>query len=99
MATIAAGSPRLRPGLPRCDRLKNEAPDRAYTPSVADSRYQVEVDVSLGRPPRVDATIYYQVAAHSPVDAQLIACQMAACHPRVVMPVGSRVVGLGDQPA
>lgn len=78
-----------------CDRLKNEATVRAYTPVVADSRLRVfaaEVDVSLGRPPRTDATIYYQIAADSSVDAQLIACQMAACHPRVVMPVASRLV-------
>lgn len=81
-----------------CDRLKNEATARAYTPLVADRRYQVEVDVSLGRPPRADATIYYQIAARSSVDAQLIACQMAACHPRVLMPIASRV-GLGYETA
>lgn len=53
--------------------------------------YQVEVEVALQRPPTVDTTIFVSVEADSGVDAQLIACWMAMCHPRVVMPVGTLV--------
>lgn len=56
----------------------------------AEPIWSVEVDVALGRPPRADATRYVLVAAATRVEAELIACQMAACDRRVVMPVGSR---------
>jgi hypothetical protein len=55
------------------------------------SIYKVEVDVALRRPPRTDATIYFTLDAKNGHAAELIACQWAYCHPRVVMPVGSVV--------
>ena len=55
------------------------------------SIYWIEVDVALQRPPRVDAQMYFCIEARSGVEAELIACQWAACSRHVVMPVGSVV--------
>lgn len=52
----------------------------------------VEVDVATARPPRVHRQMYVQVEAPGPIAAILLALQMAATHPNVVMPVGARVV-------
>lgn len=58
----------------------------------------VEVDVALARPPRVDAQLWTWIAVEQvdrfnvDADARLIACEMAACDPRVVMPLGARVI-------
>jgi hypothetical protein len=52
----------------------------------------VEVGVSLGRPPRHDATVYVLVEADTVTEGSLVACQIATCHPAVAMPVSSRVV-------
>lgn len=54
--------------------------------------YRVEVDVATARPPRPHATLYVDVEAVDGYDAELIACQLAACRPGVVMPVGSLVI-------
>lgn len=56
--------------------------------------YGIEVDVSLGRPPRVDATVFISVAARDEIEAELLACQIAGCDRRVTMPVGSRLVDM-----
>ena len=53
--------------------------------------YRIEVDVALCRPPRADATIYFALEAVDGYAAELLACQIAQCHPRVVMAVGSVV--------
>jgi hypothetical protein len=53
--------------------------------------YTVEVAVSLARPPRHDATIFYVLEAPNGLTAELTACQWASHHRRVVMPVGSVV--------
>lgn len=55
------------------------------------SVYRVEVDVATCRPPRADATVFVTVEAPSGHAAELLACQIAMCHPHVVMPVGSAV--------
>jgi hypothetical protein len=55
------------------------------------SIFKVEVGVALQRPPRHDATIYYTLEADSGNAAELLACQIAYNHPRVVMPVSSVV--------
>lgn len=55
--------------------------------------YAVEVDVSLGRPPCADATVYVIVSARNEIEAELVACQMVGCDRRVTMPVGSRLIG------
>lgn len=54
--------------------------------------YSVEVDVSLARPPRADATVWCIVSAQNEIEAEMIANQMAACDRRVTMPVASRLV-------
>jgi hypothetical protein len=56
--------------------------------------YAVEVGVALARPPRVDAVKYVLVEAESQVAARLLACQIAAADPRVVMPVSDEIVDL-----
>lgn len=56
-----------------------------------EETYEVEVDVALARPPRVDATVFVTVAASTRTEAELVACQIAQCDRRVVMAVGSRV--------
>lgn len=58
--------------------------------------YSVEVDVSLSRPPRADATIYFVLEADNGIEAELLACQWAACHRLVIMPVGSVVTSWTD---
>lgn len=54
--------------------------------------YAVEVGVALARPPRHDATKYVLVEAESPASARLLACQIAAADPRVVMPVSDKLL-------
>lgn len=54
--------------------------------------YRVRVGVATCRPPREDAVVWCLVAAGSPGEAMLVACQLASCHPHVVMPVSSEVV-------
>lgn len=54
--------------------------------------YAVRVGVALQRPPREDAVIWVQVQAEDEYEAELVACQLASCHPRVVMPVASEIV-------
>jgi hypothetical protein len=54
----------------------------------------VEVGVSLGRPPRHDATVYVRVDAPTETAVELLACQIASCWPGVVMPVWSRIVAV-----
>ena len=54
--------------------------------------FAVEVDVALARPPRADATVRVLVDAESVHEAELVACQIAACDRRVVMPVGARLI-------
>lgn len=51
--------------------------------------YEVIVGVALARPPKVDEYRKTLVVADSAVEAQLIACQIAAC--TSVMPVSSRI--------
>lgn len=52
----------------------------------------VEVGVATTRPPRHHATVFVVVEAEHETEALLVACQMAGCHPAVVMPVCSAVV-------
>lgn len=58
----------------------------------------VEVDVALSRPPVSDARIWVEVAVGPDgwVAAAETACQMAACHPAVTMPVGYRIIDWTD---
>lgn len=49
----------------------------------------IEVDISLGRPLKVDKTINVCVVANSLITAELIACEMAFIYG---MAVGSRVI-------
>lgn len=51
--------------------------------------FGVRVDVAYTRPPKVDDTYFYLLEANSRNGAELLACQWAASHARVVMPVGS----------
>ena len=51
----------------------------------------ITVGVALSRPPRADTYIYVIVEADTETDAMLAACQIAGCHPGVVMPVSSRI--------
>jgi hypothetical protein len=51
----------------------------------------VRVGVALRRPPREDAVVYTLVAAGTDAEALLIACQLAAANPRVVMPVWAEI--------
>lgn len=60
------------------------------------STFDVEVEVALSRPPRSDATIFFTIEAENGHAAELIACQWAAGHPRVVMPVGSVVTSWSE---
>lgn len=53
--------------------------------------FTVEVDVALSRPPRADATIYYEIDAETGLEAEKLACMWAYNHPRVSMPVRSLV--------
>ncbi|MGW5402686.1 hypothetical protein [Streptomyces sp. NPDC003952] len=54
----------------------------------------VRVGVALSRPPREHAVIGVIVEAEDEAAAQLLACQIAATHPAVVMPVSSEVVSV-----
>lgn len=65
--------------------------------------YGVEVDVAIARPPTPanTRTIYVQVAVPldlsdfaADTEAMLVAAQMAACHPHVVMPIATRIIKL-----
>lgn len=56
----------------------------------------VEVAVALSRPPREDEWRKYVVEAQTPNDGEIMACQMAAVSPGVVMPVRSRLVSWLD---
>lgn len=60
------------------------------------STYTVEVEVALSRPPRSDATIFFTIEAENGRTAELIACQWAAGHPRVSMPVRSVVTSWSE---
>ena len=60
--------------------------------------YQVEVDVALERPPKIDRTVKIVVEATDGVDAELLACQMAQARKNVVMAVASRVIDWSDDP-
>lgn len=57
----------------------------------------MEVEVALARPPRSDATIFFVLEAESGYAAELLACQWAASHPRVIMPVGSVVTSWEEE--
>lgn len=59
--------------------------------------FKVEVAVALSRPPKNDATIFITVDAPNGHDAELVACQIASTHPRVVMPVASLVTDWDDE--
>ena len=63
------------------------------TPTVA---LLVEVEVATARPPRTDARTWTWVSVeagpHAGAHAEAIACEMAMCHPAVVMPVRARVI-------
>ncbi len=55
---------------------------------------KVEVDVATARPP-IPAhirTAYVLVEAPTETEAELLACQIVACHPAAVMPTGSRIL-------
>lgn len=52
--------------------------------------YKVVVGVALARPPKVDEYRLVLVASNSRYEAELIACQIAAC--TSVMPVSSQVI-------
>lgn len=54
--------------------------------------YRVDVGVALSRPPKIDEYRTYAIEAGSKVEANILACQMAAC--TSVMPVWSKVVGM-----
>lgn len=65
--------------------------------------YVVAVDVATARPPSPanTRTVYVAVAVDAALpayaadtEAQLIACQMAAIAPNVVMPIASRILAL-----
>lgn len=51
--------------------------------------FGVRVDVAYTRPPTVDDTYFYLLEANSRHGAELLACQWAASHARVVMPIAS----------
>lgn len=62
--------------------------------------FTVAVGVALSRPPKHDKTVYALVSVdvrgnnleRARTEARLIACQMAASHPGVVMPVSADLV-------
>lgn len=54
--------------------------------------FKVQVGVALSRPPKVDRLSVVAVDADGWIDADTIACQMAMCHPDVVMAVSSKVL-------
>lgn len=54
--------------------------------------FAVQVGVALSRPPKCDATIYCLVEAPNETKARLMACLLAASHPRVSMPVSADIV-------
>jgi hypothetical protein len=65
--------------------------------------YDVEVDVAIARPPtpKNTRTIFTRVAVSldlsnfaADTEAKLIASQIAACHPHVVMPIATRITRL-----
>lgn len=60
------------------------------------SAFTVEVQVALSRPPRSDATIFFVIEAENGHAAELTACQWAAGHPRVIMPVRSVVTSWSE---
>lgn len=59
--------------------------------------YKVEVQVALSRPPRNDATIFYQIEAEDGLQAELLACIWSTFNRRVVMPVASVVTDWPDE--
>jgi len=66
----------------------------AAVPPLRSGVFSVVVDVALSRPPRADAQVFVVVQADGDCEAELAALHMAGCNPLVVMPVGSRIVGL-----
>lgn len=52
--------------------------------------YEIEVGVALRRPPRTDEIRKYLIVAERAIEAEILACQWAAC--TSVMPVFSRLV-------
>lgn len=53
----------------------------------------VEVDVATRRPPARHAQVWVWVAVERNwAYAVEVACQMAACHPQVIMPIDARVI-------
>lgn len=66
--------------------------------------FGVEVGVALSRPPKHDETVHCLVAVdmqpgpnrweRAETEARLIACQLAASHPLVVMPVSAQLVAV-----
>ena len=60
------------------------------------------MDVALRRPPGVHAHTWTWVLVepgpYAGAHAEEIACQMAACVPGVVMPIGARVIDWNDEP-
>lgn len=56
------------------------------------SVFGVQVGIALSRPPRTDRHVWFRIEAPTGVEAELIACQWAASHPRVVMPVSALVL-------
>jgi hypothetical protein len=58
--------------------------------------FVIEVGVALRRPPRHDDSVFVLIESDSEVEARLAACQMAAWHPAVVMPVSDRIISTGS---
>ena len=59
---------------------------------------RVQVQVAVARPPTPanTRTVFVLVDAVTTTEANLIACQIAACDRRVEMVTGSRVIGWTD---
>lgn len=53
--------------------------------------YAIRVGVALSRPPREDTYLWVLVGAACLSEAQIVACQVAATHPRVVMAVSTEL--------
>ena len=53
--------------------------------------FTVYVGVALSRPPKEDEVVRVRVEAPNATQAGLLACQIAACRPGVVMPVSTEI--------
>lgn len=60
------------------------------------SQWSVDVWVATVRPPTDEDWSRFRVEADTALEAELLACQWAACKPMVVMPTRSMIVDWPD---